>query len=428
MKKSAMQYNAKHSKLLLVIEILISVAIFIPWLSVSDKIDGNVSFTGLGLLAKFSSHSGWNNLSGYHWFAIIMILPVLLMVVAAFSNLLKIKIAKDVAAASFIISSVATVIMLLCTKKLVDGSGILKTPIMVTNLSFGFWMFFILSFIGLAFSFKARKTSRGYIILVILSVIWLFPIAWIVLTSFRTETGFYTPYFIPQHFTLMNYVKVITDTKLFYYGQWYINTLIVAGFSCIISTLIILCTSYVISRLRFRGRKSLFNMLLILGMFPNFMAVFAVYFIVKGMGLNGSLVALILVYSGGAAVGLLITKGFYDTIPASIEEAAYLDGATKWKVFTKIILPLSKPIIIYSILLQFIASSSDVLSSSVMLGDNYHKFTLAVGMYEMLQRATIDVWFTRFAAGSVLIAIPICLLFIFLQKYYVNGISGSVKG
>ena len=428
MKKSAILYNAKQSKILLVMEILISVAIFIPWLSVSDKADGNVSLSGIGLLAKVLPLSGRNSSSISLLFAIILIFPALLMLAAAVLNLLKNKIAKDFTFAAFVTASVASVIMLLYTKKFVDGSGILSTPIMVSNLSFGFWIFFVLSFIGLTFSIKARKTSRGYIVLVILSLIWLFPITWLVLTSFRAETGFYTPYFIPQHFTLMNYVKLITDTDLFFYGQWYVNTLIVAGFSCLISTFIILCTAYVISRLRFRGRKSLFNTLLVLGMFPNFMAVFAVYYIIKGMGLNGSLAALVLVYTGGAAVGLLITKGFYDTIPASIEEAAFIDGATKWKVFTKIILPLSKPIIIYSILLQFIASSSEFLSSSVILGDNYHKYTLAVGMYQMLQESTVDVWFTRFAAGSVLIAIPICLLFVFLQKYYVNGISGSVKG
>ncbi len=425
--KSASRRNVIYLKVLLLLEVLICAAVFIPWVSVSSKADGNVSLSGIGLLCKAFAMMGSNKL-GLWYGILILTVPVLLMIVAAVFNILKSEITKTFTAIAFIVASVGAILMLLSAKLLIDGSGFLKAPIMVSNLSFGFWIFMILSFVGLLMAMKVRKLSSGYILLVVMSIIWLFPIFWIVMTSFRAETGFYTPYFIPQHFTLNNYVKLLTDTSIFYYGQWYLNTIIVSVCSCLIATFIILCTAYVVSRLRFKGRKNLFNTLLILGMFPNFMAVFAVYYIIKGMGLSGSLTALIFVYTGGAAVGLLITKGFYDTIPRSIEEAAYIDGATRWQSFTKIILPLSKPIIIYTILLQFIASSSDILSSSVILGDNYHKYTLAVGMYEMLQESTVDVWFTRFAAGSVLIAIPICVVFAFLQKYYVNGISGSVKG
>ncbi|MBE5962704.1 MAG: sugar ABC transporter permease [Lachnospiraceae bacterium] len=275
---------------------------------------------------------------------------------------------------------------------------------------------------------KATKTSPAYIILITMSIIWILPILWVILTSFRGESGSYTPYFWPKSFTVDNYVKLFTETDQFFFLRWFGNTFIVAVCSCIISTFYVLSTAYVFSRLRFKVRKAFMNVLLILGMFPGFMSMIAVYYILKGLGLSQTLAALVLVYSGGAALTYYIAKGFFDTIPKALDEAAIIDGATRWGVFTKITMPLSKPIIIYTILTSFTAPWMDFIFAKVIMGDNYANYTVALGLWTMLQKEFITTWYTRFAAGAVVVSIPIALLFIVMQKYYVEGLSGSVKG
>lgn len=268
-----------------------------------------------------------------------------------------------------------------------------------------------------------------YIILSVMGIIWLVPIAWLVLISFRAEPGAYTPYIMPQAYTLDNYIKLLTDTHLFNYPRWFMNTFIVAVFTCIISTALVLMTSYTLSRLRFKARRGIMNLGLILGMFPGFMSMIAVYFILKAMGLSQTLLALVLVYSGGAGLGYYIAKGFFDTIPRVLDEAAVIDGANQNTIFWKIILPLSKPIIIYTILTSFMVPWVDFIFVSVIMKDNYNNYTIALGLYQMLTRENIFNYFTQFCAGAVLIAIPITILFIIMQKFYVEGVTGgSVKG
>lgn len=196
-----------------------------------------------------------------------------------------------------------------------------------------------------------------HVILAVLAVIWVIPIAWIIMISFRGESGQYISTLIPKTFTLNNYKKLFTDTQILNFPQMFINTLIISIFSCVISTFFVLSVSYCMSRMRFKMRKPMMNIALVLGMFPGFMSMIAVYYILKSVGLSeGAMirVALVLVYSGGAGLGFYIAKGFFDTIPKSIDEAAYLDGATRFQVFTKITIPLSKPIIVYTILQAFI--------------------------------------------------------------------------
>jgi len=281
-------------------------------------------------------------------------------------------------------------------------------------------------------SMKSRERFGNgiiYTVLSFLSFIWLLPIAWLVLVSFRAEPGAYTDYVFPKTYTLDNYIKLFTDTKLFNYPRWFMNTLIVAIVTCAVSTIIVLLTSYALSRLRFKLRKPMMNVALVLGMFPGFMSMIAVYHILKAFNLTQSLFALVLVYSGGAALGYYISKGFFDTIPKSIDESAMLDGASKNTIFWKITLPLSKPIVIYTILTSFIAPWMDFIFVSVIMKDNYENYTVALGLFQMLSRENIYQYFTRFAAGAVLIAIPITLLFIYMQKYYISGVTGgSVKG
>ncbi|WP_376716779.1 sugar ABC transporter permease [Enterococcus asini] len=272
-------------------------------------------------------------------------------------------------------------------------------------------------------------TGLIYAILIILAIVWLFPIVWIVLTSFREEGGAFVPYIIPKSFTLDNYIKLLTDASGSYpFIQWFLNTFFVAVISCLLSTLITIAMAYSLSRLRFRLRKPFLKVALVLNMFPGFMSMIAVYYILKALDLTQSLFALVLIYSSGAALTFYIAKGFFDTIPMALDESAMIDGANKFQIFTKITLPLSKPIIVYTALMAFMAPWMDFIFAKIIMGDHVEKYTVAIGLYTMMTRTTANSLFMTFTAGCVLIAIPITLLFIYMQKFYVEGItSGSVK-
>ena len=268
-----------------------------------------------------------------------------------------------------------------------------------------------------------------YALLSILAVIWLIPIFFLVVHSFRAEPGAAIQYLFPKTYTWDNYVQLFTDTELFNFPRWYLNTLVVSVASCFLSTLYVLMISYAFSRLRFRGRNAMMRAGLVLNMFPGFMAMIAVYFILKAVGLTQSLLALVLVYSGSAALTYYVAKGFFDTIPLALDEAAYIDGASKSTIFWRITLPLSKPIVVYTVLMSFMAPWMDFIFASVIMKDNYANYTVALGLFQMITRQNIYDYFTVFCAGAVVVAIPIALLFLFMQKYYVEGVTGgAVKG
>ena len=270
-----------------------------------------------------------------------------------------------------------------------------------------------------------------HIFLAVLSFIWVLPIIWIVLTSFRAEKGSYVKTFFPKGYTLDNYIKLFTDHTILNFQQMFMNTLIIAIFSCLFTTFMVLSVSYCMSRLRFAFRKPYMNIAMVLTLFPGFMSMIAIYFILKAFGLtegNMIKVALVMVYSGGAGLGFYIAKGFFDTIPKALDEAALLDGATKFQIFTKVTIPLSKPIIVYTVLTSFIAPWVDFVFAKVICKANADQFTVAIGMWNMLQKEYIHQWYTAFAAAAVCVSIPIAILFMFMQKYYVEGMAGAVKG
>ena len=270
-----------------------------------------------------------------------------------------------------------------------------------------------------------------HLLLAVLAIIWVLPIFWIVLTSFRAEPGAYTNTFLPQGYTLNNYIKLFTDRNVLNFPKMFLNTLIIAIFCCIFSTFFVLSVAYSLSRMRFGFRKTYMNIAMILGLFPGFMAMVAQYFILKAMGLTeGSMIriGLIIVYSACTGLGFQIAKGFFDTIPRSIDEAAIIDGATKWQVFTRITMPLAKPIVIYTVMTSFIAPWVDFVFAKVICRANADQFTVAIGLWNMLQKEYIYRWYTCFAAGAVVISIPIAILFIYMQRIYVEGMSGAVKG
>lgn len=270
-----------------------------------------------------------------------------------------------------------------------------------------------------------------HVFLAMLAAVWVLPIFWIILTSFRAEQGSYVSTFFPKGYTLANYIKLFTDRNVLNFPRMFANTLIIAVFTCIISTFFVLSVSYSLSRMRFKLRKPYMNLAMILGLFPGFMAMIAEYYILKALGLTeGSAVrlALIIVYSAGTGLGFQIAKGYFDTIPRSVDEAAIMDGATQWQVFTRITMPLSKPIIIYTVMTSFIAPWVDFIFAKVIVRANVDQFTVAIGLWNMLQKEYINQWYTSFAAGAVIISLPIAILFVYMQKFYVEGMSGAVKG
>ncbi len=268
-----------------------------------------------------------------------------------------------------------------------------------------------------------------YVFLTALALIWILPIAWVILTSFREETGSFTPYFLPKGYTMQNYISLFTDTSTFNFPRWFFNTLLVSVVTCLISSFFVLSVSYTMSRLRFKMRKPLMNIALILGMFPGFMSMIAVYYVLKAFGIEQSLLALILVYSAGTGLGFYVAKGFFDTVPKALDEAAMLDGASRGRIFWKITLPMSKPIIIYTLLTAFTAPWIDYIFASVIMGDNYENYTVALGLFNMLEKEFIHNYYTQFAAGAVIVSIPIAILFMSTQKFYVGGVTGgAVKG
>lgn len=276
------------------------------------------------------------------------------------------------------------------------------------------------------------KKQRGrygntavYIMLVFLSVVWIFPFFYLLLQSFRGEPGVTTDYFWPKEWTVRNYIELWTDTEFFNFRRWYLNTLLVSIAVAIIQSAVVLATSYALSRLKFKMRKPLMNLMLVLGMFPGFMSMTAVYFVLKEIGLTQNLFGLILVYTAGSAMQYYISKGFFDTLPKSLDEAARIDGANRHTVFFKMILPLAKPIIVYTVLVAFTMPWGEYMYSSLLMLGNSDKFNVALGLQQMITRENSYRYFTRFCAGAVCVSLPNAILFFILQRYYVEGVTGG---
>ncbi|MFD3260193.1 sugar ABC transporter permease [Paenibacillus lentus] len=269
------------------------------------------------------------------------------------------------------------------------------------------------------------KLGVSYMLLVILTCVSLFPALWIIMSSLKEGNSLYSDTLIPRTFTVEHYRDLFEKTK---YPLWFMNTLKVAVLSTLFGTFLLLLTSYAISRFRFAGRKFALNTLLVLQMFPGFMAMIAIYVLLNTMGLLNSHWALILVYSSGAIISnVFVAKGFFDTIPKSLEDAARIDGASHLKVFFFIIIPLAKPMLTYASLMIFNGAFLDFIFADLVLRTEDQR-TLAVGLYRMVsQRNSTE--FTMFAAGAVLVALPITMLFLLLQRNLVDGLTaGASKG
>ena len=267
-----------------------------------------------------------------------------------------------------------------------------------------------------------------YIFLVILCAVWLIPFVYLIFQAFRGESTAMVTYVIPKQWSLVNFETLFKKTNFLH---WYMNTLIIALFNAVLQTVIVLSVAYALSRMRFKGRKFLMNVMLVLGMFPGFLSMIATYFILKLVGLTSenSVPGLILVYAASSGMGYYIAKGFFDTIPKSLDEAARIDGASRSRVFFRIIMPMAKPIIIYTIMMAFMAPWGDFMYASLITFGHEEAYNVAVGLYKWLDKEHISSYFTIFCAGGFCVSLPVTALFMALQKYYVEGVTGgAVKG
>ena len=287
---------------------------------------------------------------------------------------------------------------------------------------------------------KLRKSALGarasrrisntavYIVLIAITVIWLFPFVGIVLESFKVNTKGMDGEFWPTQFGLGNYIRLFNETDFL---LWFKNTAIMGLATAFFQTFFVLSMSYTLSRMRFKGRKFLMNFMLILGMFPGFLTMILIYKVFYDLGLtmNMAPVGLIIVYCASSGMNYYVAKGFFDTIPTTLDEAARVDGATRWQVFYKVIMPLAGSIVIYTILIGFMAPWGDFMLASYIIHENSAGMSVAVGMYEWLNKTMVNTNYTMFCAAGVVVAVPVTTVFLCLQKYYVEGVTGgAVKG
>lgn len=280
---------------------------------------------------------------------------------------------------------------------------------------------------------KDNRTSTiilHNVLIGVLACIWLIPIIWLACTSFSSYSGMNTSTFFPQEWSIVNYLKLFQPDSVAQFPQWFLNTFVISCCTCVISTLFVLMVAYATSVMRFPMRKPLMNIAVILNLFPGMLAMIAVYFTLKTFNLTNSYIGLILVYSASSGLGYLIAKGFFDTVPRALCESARIDGCSEARIFFQMILPLSRPIIVYTVISSFLVPWMDFVYAKMILNAGISsQYTVAIGLYKMLDKSLINTYFTQFCAGGVLISIPISILFVIMQKFYVEGVTGgAVKG
>jgi arabinogalactan oligomer/maltooligosaccharide transport system permease protein len=269
------------------------------------------------------------------------------------------------------------------------------------------------------------------LLLLVLAVFWLIPIVWLVANSFSAYPGMNVSTFFPKEWSLVNYANILFHPdSVAQFPQWFKNTLIIACACCVISSMFVLMVAYATSCMRFKSRKLLMNIGMLLNLFPGFLSMIAVYFILKTLNLTNNHWGLVLVYSGSSGLGYLIAKGFLDTIPTSLREAAMIDGASEAQIFAKVIMPLSKPIIVYTVISSFMAPWMDFVFAKIILNAGISsQYTVSIGLFKMLEKSLVNTYFSQFCAGGLIVSIPISILFMIMQKFYVEGITGGgVKG
>lgn len=283
---------------------------------------------------------------------------------------------------------------------------------------------------------KKMKDSRTStivlhnVLIAVLAFIWLIPIIWLICMSFSAYSGMDVSSFFPKEWSVVNYIKLFHPDSVAQFPRWFMNTFVIACFNCVISTLFVLMVAYATSVMRFPMRKPLMNIAVILNLFPGMLAMIAVYFTLKTFNLTNNYIGLILVYSASSGLGYLIAKGFFDTVPRALCESARIDGCSEARIFFQMVLPLSRPIVVYTVISSFLVPWMDFVYAKMILNAGISsQYTVAVGLFKMLDKSLINTYFTQFCAGGVLVSIPISILFVIMQKFYVEGVTGgAVKG
>lgn len=259
--------------------------------------------------------------------------------------------------------------------------------------------------------------------LILVCLIVLIPIFWIVSSSFNDSSGLASATLIPERWTLHNYRRLFEETR---YVSWFLNTLRIAAVNAVVSVSLVMVTAWVMSRFRFTGKKAGLMTLLLLSMFPSFLSMTAIYVLFLTFGLLNKPIALVIIYSAGAIpYNVWLVKGYLDGVSKSLDEAAYIDGCTKFRAFFKVTLPLSMPIITYVTVTQFMTPWMDYILPNLLLSRDENR-TLAVGLFAMINEQE-STNFTMFAAGAVLVAVPISIIYIVFQKHIVQGISSGAN-
>lgn len=266
-----------------------------------------------------------------------------------------------------------------------------------------------------------------YAIIALMFVVIFYPLLWAFGLSLNPGTSLYGAKMIPENWSFVHYQWLFFDPRSNYL-TWYKNTLIVAFATSLASTFFVSLVAYAFSRYRFVGRKNGLYAFLLLQMFPGLMAMVALYIILNIIGLLDNLLGLILIYVGGSIpMNAFLVKGYFDTIPRELDESAKIDGAGHFRIFFQIMLPLAKPILAVVALFNFMAPFMDFILPRIILRSP-ENFTLALGLFNFVNDQFANN-FTRFAAGAMLVAIPIALIFLMLQRYLISGLtSGATKG
>ena len=278
---------------------------------------------------------------------------------------------------------------------------------------------------------KILKSIGRHAFLTVLAFVWLIPIIWLFVTALSGYKGINTMHFFPTTWTWDNFHQLFfRPDNVANFPAWFKNSLIIGTFTCLISTLFVLMVAYAFSCMRFRGRKELMSFSIILGMFPGVLSMIAIYFVMKLLGLTNSIAGLVVIYSAGSGLGYLICKGFFDTIPVSLRESAKLEGASEFTIFTRIVIPLSKPMIVYTVINAFLSPWMDFIMARLMIrSKDSSDWTVAMGLFNLVSRTLVGDYFSVFCAGGLIVAIPISILFLIMQRFYVEGITGgAVKG
>ena len=262
--------------------------------------------------------------------------------------------------------------------------------------------------------------------LLLVVFIVLVPVLWIVSSSLSTTSALSDLTLIPKKITLNNYIELFTKTN---FKLWYMNTLIVALLTMVFTALVNIFTAFIFARYSFKGRKPLLMFVMLFQMFPSFLGLTALYVICLNFNLLNNIYTLVIIYVAGSIPGnIFLARGYLLNLPRTLDEAAYIDGATKWQVFIHVILPLATPIIAFIAMNAFIGPWLDYILPRMLLSAN-EKNTVALGLYRFVDNLSADYNVPRFAAASLIIAVPIALFQMIFQRFLVTGVTaGANKG